>query len=429
MQIKKTHSNPTTVQLAITADTDEMNRIKTEVLTRLSKGNVKLAGFRKGKAPLALVEKQVEPGVLQSEFLESAINQLYTDAAIQENIRPVAQPEVSITKFVPFSTLEFVATVEAVGEVKLPDYKKIKLAKKPVKVGADDIKAVLDDLKTRVAEKKEVARAAKNGDEVLIDFKGVDAKTKEPIAGADGSGYPLQLGSNTFIPGFEDNVVGMKPGETKSFDLKFPEDYGVKALQSRNVNFEVTASKVQEVIDPKLDDAFAAKVGPFKTLQELKDDIKRQLTAEREQQNDAEYQNELLQKVAEKAQVDVPKSLVDEEIERQEQRERQNLAYRGQTWEEHLKEEGVTAEEHRENNRAAAEMNVRAGLVLSELADAEGIQVTPEELDIRMQLLKGQYTDPAMQAELAKPESRRDIMSRLMTEKTIAKLTEYALAK
>lgn len=429
MQIKKTYSNPTTVQLEITADADAMSRIKTQVLKHMSKDHVKMAGFRSGKAPLSLVEKQVDQSLLQSEFLERAINELYSEAAMQERIRPVSQPEVSITKFVPFTTLEFVATVEAIGEIKLPDYKKIKLAKEPVKVTADDVKSVIDDLKTRIADKKDVTRAAKKGDEVIIDFAGVDAKTKEAIAGADGKGYPLQLGSDTFIPGFEDNVVGMKPGETKSFDLTFPKDYGVKALQDRKVTFEVTANKVQEVIEPKVDDAFAAKVGPFKTVQELKDDIKRQLTAEREQQNDAQYQNELLQKIAEKTEADVPKMLVDEEIERQEQRERQNLAYRGQTWEEHLKEEGLTAEEHRENNRPAAELNVKAGLVLSEIADAENIQVTPEELELRMQLLKGQYTDPAMQAELSKPESRRDIMSRLLTEKTIARLSEYALAK
>ncbi len=429
MQAKKSFSNPTTVKLAITAEDADLSHIKTEVLTRLSKRGVKLPGFRSGKAPLNLVEKQIDRSLLQSEFLEAAINELYSEAISKEKVRPIAQPEVSIKKFVPFPTLEFEATVEAVGEIKLPDYKKIKLAKQPVKITADDVKAVLDDLKVRAADKKDVDRAAKDGDQVIIDFKGQDAKTKEPIAGADGAAYPLVLGSNTFIPGFEPEVVGMKAGETKIFDITFPKDYGVKALQSRAVKFEVTVQKVQAVVEPKMDDSFAPKVGPFKTLQELKDDIKRQLTSEREQQNEAAYQNELLQKIAEKATVEVPKTLVDEEIERQEQRERQNLAYQGKTWNEHLKEEGQTEESHRETNRPMAELNVKAGLVLSEIAEAEKISVTPDELTLRLQLLKGQYPDKAMQAELDKPENRRDIMSRMLTEKTIARLTEYATAK
>jgi trigger factor len=429
MQVKKTYDNPTTVKLAVTADKAELTAYRADVLGRLSKSGAKLQGFRSGKAPLSLLEKQLDPATLQSEFLETAINQLYVAAANQEGLRPVNQPEVSITKFVPFTTLEFTATVEAVGEVKLPDYKKIRLAKKPVSVTAEDVTKVLDDLKVRAAAKKDVDRPAKDGDQVIIDFAGVDAKTKEPIDGADGKAYPLIIGSNTFIPGFEPNLVGLKAGEEKTFDLTFPKDYGVATLKNRKVTFTVTAQNVQEVVEPKLDDAFAASVGPFKTMKDLKDDIKRQLTAEKEQQRDAEYQNELLQKIAEKTSVDVPKVLVDEEIDRQEKQERQNLAYRGQTWEEHLKEEGLSADEHRERNRAPAELSVKAGLALSEIAERENVTVSPQEVDIRIQLLKGQYPDPQMQAELDKPDNRRDIMSRMMTEQTVAKLTEYATAK
>jgi trigger factor len=429
MQAKKSYSNPTTVKLVIVADQAELAVIKLSVLTRLSKSSVKLQGFRKGKAPLSLVEKQIDPSLLQSDFLETAINQLYGDALDSENVRPVAQPEVSVKKFVPFTTLEFEAEVEAIGDMKLPDYTKIKLAKKSVNVTVEEAQGVLDDLKIRAAEKEDVTRAAKDGDQVIIDFKGTDAKTKEAIAGADGEAYPLIIGSNTFIPGFEPHLIGMKADDAKSFDITFPKDYNVKTLQNRPVTFAVTVKKVQQVVEPKLDDAFAAKVGPFKTFTELKDDIKRQLIAEKEQQASADYQNELLQKIAEKAEVAVPKSLVDEEIERQEKQERQNLIFRGQTWEEHLKEEGNTDESHREKNRPAAELNVKAGLVLSEIATKEKISVTPEEFDLRIQLLKGQYTDVAMRAELDKPENRRDIMSRILTEKTIAKLTTYATAK
>jgi trigger factor len=375
-----------------------------------------------------MIEKNVDQSVLQSEFLEEAINNMYVQAVNQENLRPVSNPQVNIIKFVPFTTLEFEAEVSVIGEVKLADYKKVKKTKPEVKVTAEDVKEVMKSLQTRAAEHKDVDRAAKSGDMAYIDFKGVDAKG-EPVNGAEGQNYPLTLGSNTFIPGFEDNVIGMKPGEEKTFELTFPEDYGVKALAKKKVAFTVTLSKVQESIEPKVDDEFAAKVGPFKTVDELKADIKKQLEAERQNEADRQFENELIQEITAKSKLSVPKVMVDDQIDRVENEERQNLIYRGQTWEEHLKEEGVTAEEHREQKRPVAEERVKASIVLSEIADAEKLDVTTDELELRMQLLKGQYTDPAMQAELDKPETRRDIASRILTEKTVDKLVSYATSK
>jgi trigger factor len=161
-------------------------------------------------------------------------------------------------------------------------------------------------------------------------------------------------------------------------------------------------------------------------LTELKADIKKQVQADRQQQAQRDYESELLGQIAEKTKADIPGILIEEEIDRAEADEKQNLMYRGQTWEEHLKEEGVTAEQHRDKQRPAAQARVTAGLVLGEVADLEGIEVSEEEVDLRMKLLSGQYTDAAMQAELSKPEARRDITSRMLTEKTIAKLTDYA---
>lgn len=427
MNVTSKNLSDTKVQLSITSSSAELAAAKQAVVKRLAH-EVKLQGFRAGKAPLNLIEKQIDPDRLQAEFLEEAVNKLYVDAASQQKLRPVDHPEISITKFVPFSTLEFTAEVEVVGAIKLPDYKKIKLDKKPVSIGAQQIDEVLDRLRVREADKQEVKRAAKDGDEVMIDFTGVDAKTKEPVNGADGKDYPLVLGSNTFIPGFEPELIGLKPGETKTFVVTFPADYNVVALQSRKVNFTVTAKKVNEVVAAKLDDKFAAKVGPFKNMAELKADIKKQLTAERQNETEREFENELVAKIAEKATVAIPGALVDEQLDSMENEERQNLAYRGQTWQEHLDAEGLSQEQHRERERGQAEQRVKAGLVLSEIADKEQIMVTPEELEIRIQILKGQYQDAGMQAELDKPENRRDIMSRILTEKALAKLTDYTKA-
>lgn len=428
MQVQKQQLTDTRIKLVVEADQLLLEDVKRSVLQQYKK-DIRIAGFRKGKAPIELVEKHIDQAALQREFLDMALNRMYITALGEHKIRPVSQPDVTVKKFVPYTVFEFDAEVDVIGEVVLPDYKKVKLEKKPVKVSAKDVSDVIDNLKIRLAEKKEVTRAAKDTDEVWIDFAGRDAKTNEPIQGADGKDYPLVLGSNTFIPGFETNLIGVKAGDEKEFTLEFPKDYGVKALQGRKVTFTTSVKKVSQVIPPKEDDAFAAKAGPFKSIEELRSDIKKQISAEREQQNDRDYESELLSTITEKSEVAVPKQLVDEELTRLEREERQNIVYKGQTWEEHLASEGVTDEEHREKNRPGAEMRVRAGLVLAEIAEKEKIEVLPDELELRVQLLKGQYQDPQMQAELDKPENKRELASRIMSEKTIGLLVGYANTK
>lgn len=425
MQITLKTIAPTKVELTVSADQAFLDNAKNHVLADVAK-DVNMAGFRKGHAPKALVEKNVDQTTLQTRFLDHAINDMYVEALKQEKLRPVAQPEVNVTKFVPFTTLEFKATVEVVGKITLPDYKKIKLTKKVEATTDKDVQAVLDDLLRRDASKVDVERAAKDGDEVVINFVGVDPKTKKAVEGATGNDYPLVIGSNTFIPGFEPELVGLKAGDEKTFDVTFPADYGSKELQNKKVSFTVTAKTVREVKPPELTDEFAGKVGPFKTVAELKADIKKQLEAEKANQAQRSFENELLASVAEKAKADIPTSLVEEEIDRMELEEKRNLIYRGQTWQEHLESEGKNDEQHREGLRESAEARVKTGLVLGEVAETEGITVSEAELDAHIANLKKQYTDKQMQAELSKPENRRDLGSRLLTEKTIAKLTEYA---
>jgi trigger factor len=428
MQVTKKNLSDTKVQLVLVADSEQLKAVKEETLSHVAH-DVRLPGFRPGKAPLSLVEKSVNPATLQTEFLDRALNKLYIAALEDENLRPVSQPAVKIQKFVPFETLEIEIEVEVIGAIKLADYKNIKIAKKTVKVTAKDVDEVIQQLRKREAEKKDVTRASKEGDQVWIDFKGVDAKTKEAIGGADGKDYPLELGSNTFIPGFETNLVGMKAGEEKTFTLTFPKDYGVSTLQNRKVEFTVTVTKVQEVVEPKLDDAFAAKTGPFKTLADLKADAKDQLQQEKDNQAEREYTDELLTKITKDSKAAIPESLLEEQVERLITEQRQNIMYRGMTWQEFLDSQKLTEEAYRKQLRPDAELRVKAGLVLGEIAEAEKVIVTPEELEIRMQILKAQYPDEKMQAELDKPESRREIVSRMVSEKTVEKLVGYATAK
>lgn len=427
MQVTRHNISDTKVRLSIQAGEAALSDFKSHALQKLA-GQVKVPGFREGKAPLNVVEKHVNSEDLQSAFLDDAINHLYTAAIQEQKLRPIDNPKISLKKFVPYTALEFDAELEVLGEIKLADYKKIKKQVAKVSVTAKDVDEVVKALQERMAEGSDVERAAKKGDKVIIDFKGVDAK-KQPIRGADGKDYPLLLGSGNFIPGFEDNLIGMKPEAEKTFDLTFPKDYGVQTLAGAKVTFTVTVKKVQEQSVPTVDDEFAAKAGPFKTVKELKDGIKSELTQERQTAAQQDLEGEIVKELANKSTLSVPDVLVQDQAERLMTELRQNLVYRGMTYEEYLEQLGKTDEDYqKEVVTPEAEQRVRAGLVLAEVADKEGIDVTPEELDMRMTLLKGQYQDPTMQAELDKPESRQNIASRMVTEKTIQKLVAYATA-
>lgn len=423
MQISKKQNSDTNVTLTITAGHGDMDTIKKHVLTHFQ-AKLKLPGFRQGKAPLNIVEKSADQNALQAEFIDEAINHLYQKAVTESAIRPVDNPQVSIKKFVPFTELEFDATADVLGKIDIADYKKVKKSLKEAKVTDADVDAVIENLKTRAAERTSVERAAKKDDELIIDFEGKDQKGKA-ISGADGKDYPLLLGSNTFIPGFEDNLIGLKPGEVKTFTLTFPKDYGVKTLANQKVDFTVTVKTVNEITVPKLDDAFAAKVGPFKTVAELKQDIAKQLEVEKQTQVTRELENDIIQEVVDKSTLNLPASLIGEQIERLKNEVRQNLMYRGQTWQEMLDSTGKSEEEYEKTELLPeAERRVKTGLVLAEISVAEKLEVTPEELEVRMQILKGQYQDAAMLSELEKPEARREIASRLLTEKTVQRLVE-----
>ncbi|OGL26318.1 trigger factor [Candidatus Saccharibacteria bacterium RIFCSPHIGHO2_12_FULL_49_19] len=424
MQISRTTLSPTQVKLKITANQQELESIKQHVLGHFAR-SVKVPGFRAGRTPARIIEKQVDQKALADEFLDHAMNGLYRKALETEDLRPVAAPDVKLKKFVPYSQLEFEVEAEVVGKVSLPDYKKIKLPKPKVTVTAQDVKEVLTSLQTRLAQRSETDRPAKLGDEVVIDFSGFDHKN-QPVSGAKGKDYPLILGSSQFIPGFEENLIGVKSGQSAEFTLTFPKNYGVSALRGKKVTFKTDVKKVSEMKLPKLDDELAQKAGPFKTLAELKADVKKQLRSERELNAQRNLENELISRIAGGSSVDIPKSMVDEQIVAMEEEEKRNLTYRGQTWQEHLTEEGITEEQHRERQRPQAEARVKAGLVLSEIAERESLKVTPEELEVRLRMLKEQYQDPAMQAELDKPEARSDITARLLTEKTISKIVQYA---
>ncbi len=423
MKSTLTKTDDTNVTVNIVAEAKELADIKASTLRRLGK-DLQVPGFREGKAPADMVEKHINHDLLLNEFLDDAMSRLYAAASEQLKLRPVTQPKVEMKKFVPFTDLEFAVSTQVIPPITLGDYKKLKAAVDPVNVTDADIDEVIHNLQLRMATKEDVERAAKDGDQVWIDFDGKDAKG-EAIAGASGKDYPLALGSNTFIPGFESNLVGVKAGDKKEFTLEFPKDYGVKALQGKKVTFNVTVNKVQEVTLPEVDDKLAAEAGPFKTVDELRTDISKQLETEQQTKATQALQNQLIEDLISKSTVSLPETILEGYEQDLMTDLHQNLMYRGITYEEYLKQTEQTEEEHKKSEiTPLAEKRAKAGIIMTEVADAEGLTVTPEEVETRITLLKGQYKDDKMQEQLNSEEAKRDIAAQLLSEKTIQRLID-----
>lgn len=414
----------TKVQLTITLDSVALADAEKVALVKLSK-TAKVPGFRQGKVPASVAAKHVDPQALQQQLLDDAISKAVAESFIAEKIQALDRPMVDVTKYVPGDLLEFTAEVEVLPEVKLGDYKKLTKKAEKVTVKADEIDEVIERMRQGFSEKKDVERAAKDGDETIIDFIG--KKGDVPFDGGTGNGYTLKLGSNQFIPGFEEGIVGHKAGETFDLELEFPADYHAKDLAGEKVIFTTTLKKVTELSLPKIDDKLAEKAGPFKTLAELKESIKGEITEKKERDSADKLKDELISELIEKSTVPVPEILVNDQMRSIEQDFAQNLMYRGLDLPTYLEANGFADEDDwREKEvKPAALRRTQAGLVLAELTKIEKISATDEEIDEHVEVHKQQYANsPEALAQFNTPEVRRDIANHFLTEKTIIRLVE-----
>lgn len=424
MKTTVTHESDTRVKVVVAADHAELAAAEQVALKRLAK-TVKVNGFRTGHVPLEIVKKHADPNALAQETLDAALNRAVAEAFLNNNLQVLARPEVEIKKYVPGELLEFTAEADVLPEVKLGDYKKLKAKKAAVNVEKKEIDEVIQRIQKGLSEKKEVKRAAKIGDETMIDFVG--KKDGEAFQGGTGKDYPLVLGSNSFIPGFEDALVGLKAGDTKDVKLAFPKDYHAKDLAGQDVVFEVTVKKVNSVKLPALDDKFAAKAGPFTSMDDLRKDIKAEITAQAERKATDDLKDELVKQLVAKSTVSVPSVLRDDQIRSLEQDLRQNLMYRGRTLEQYFEEKGYADRDAWVKAEAndAADARIKAGLVLAQLSKELKIEATADELAAHINAYKQQYANnPKMAKHFDKPEAQREVANRLITEKTIDKLVE-----
>jgi trigger factor len=417
-----TKQTDTEVTLTITVTPAEMAPLVTHTFDNL-RPKVKAAGFRPGKAPDAIVERELGPGAVQQEVLDEVLQHTYADAVRDHNLPVIAPPSVQLTKFVPYTELEYTATVEIMPAVKLPDYKKLKARRSEVKVAPADIDKVIEDLRKRAARKADVTRAAKLGDEVTFDFAGT--LKGEPVPGATSENYKLELGSKSFIPGFEEELVGLASGESKVFKITFPKDYQEATLAGQEVDFTVKVAVVTETTLPEVDAAFAKEVGELDSVEALRTDIEKTILVENSEQAEKQFEQAVLDEILTKSELKIPSRLADQQISRLKSELEQNLAYSGLDLEKYAQISGKTVADIEAELKPEAEKRVGYAMLLTEIAKAENLTILPEELEDEIDRLRDQYKDPSVLSELSKPEVREDIYNHLLSSKTIQKILSY----
>ena len=417
MKVKSKKLSDTRVEITVTLDKNDLKIAKEKAIERLTK-EVKLEGFRKGKAPKNLAEKTLNSNDVINETIDIAVRTTVPAAFEQAEKSPLVVPSVNVTKYVPEESAEYTATADILPEVKLGEYKNLKVKKPENKVLKKDIDEIVENIRKAYAEKKVEKKKAELGDEVIIDFVG--KKDGEPFKGGTAKDYALVLGSKTFIPGFEDGIVGKESGDKFDLPLTFPKDYGEKSLAGKKTVFEVLVKQVNVITLPKLDADFAKKCGPFKNMDELRADIEKNLKAQNEHRLNEQFKDDLVEALVKASKVQAPEILISDQLRLVKTDMERNAASAGQSFEEYLKANDVDEKQWEKDAREVAEKRVKASLVLQILARNEKITVTDDEVMAKIIELRDVYKNsPEALKNLKDPRVKMDIRNRMTIEKTI----------
>jgi len=353
-----------------------------------SKFNV--PGFRKGKAPRFLVERYYGEGVLYEDAIEYVFDEAYQEALKTFNLEPVDYPDINILQIGKGKDLVLEATVAVMPEVELGEYKGIEIEKIEYDVYDGDVEYELEKLRQQNARIIPVeGRPAEQGDIAVIDFEGyIDDK---PFEGGKGENYELELGSNTFVPGFEDQIIGHNVGETFDVTVTFPEDYRVEELKGKTAVFKVTLKALNKKELPELDDEFAKDVSEFETLEELKQDIRKKLEEKNKREAENEMKEKAVMKVVENAKVDIPDVMVERQIDLSLRDLDYNLRLQGLDLNTYLSITGKTIRDLRKEMWEGALNRVKTQLVIDKIAKVENIEATEEELENKLKELAESY--------------------------------------
>lgn len=407
------------VTLTIEVEAAKVEKAADQACKRLA-NRVSIPGFRKGKAPRMIVERHVGKEAVMQEAFDIIAPKAFQEALDEQKIEPVTRPNIDIVTLEEGKDLVFKATVTPRPEVKLGEYKGLKVEKAEVNITDEDVEKQLKTFQDRQGKLVDAPEGAevKSGDFTTLDFKGfVDG---EAFAGGEGKDYPLQIGSNSFIPGFEDQLIGAKIGEEREVNVKFPEEYHAKELAGKDAKFECTIRSIKTKELPAIDDELAKKVSTFQTLDELKADIRKNLTENAERTAENNQKSAAIEMATNNIKVDIPAVMIDNRVTAMIQEMAMRLEQQGMKFEQYLQYAGTDIAKLREQYRETAEKNVKTDLMLEEVAKAENIKVEAKDLDAEVAAMAAAYgATPKQVQKIIKEQGRiGDLAASVLRKKT-----------
>ena len=406
--------------ITITVPAEDFKKACVEVYNR-TKGKFQFDGFRKGKVPMAFIEKTYGPAVFYEDAANDLINKTYYNEIKDIDLDIVSNPDISISQIEKGKDFIYKAKVATKPPVELGDLSKIEIEKVDVEVTDEDIeKEIEQKLKANATTSEVTDRAAQDGDEVKINFEGfVDEVAFE---GGKGEDYPLRLGSGTFIPGFEDQIVGHNIGDKFDVNVTFPENYQAEDLAGKPAVFKTEILGIKETKVPELDDEYVSDTTDFETVDEFKEDIKKTVTERKEKQAKHEKEEKAIAKLVELSNVELPEPMIKYQQERMIDQFGQQLMYQGMNLEQYLNMTGQTRDDMRDQVRPEAEKTIKNSLIIEAVADAQGFDVTEEEIEAEMQKMAEQYK---MEIEKIKEFMGEDQTESLKHDIRMNKAVEY----
>lgn len=422
LQVEKLEKNMAKLTVEVPAEQFEA-ALKTSYNKNKNKFNI--PGFRKGKAPQAMIEKMYGVGVFYEDAVDEAINASYPDAAKESGLEIVCRPEISIEQVEKGKSFIYVATVATKPEVTLGEYKGIEVEKAKPEVTDADVEAELKKVQEQNSRLVSVAdRAVADGDQTVIDFEGfVDGKAFE---GGKAEDYTLVIGSHSFIDTFEDQLIGKNIGEDVEVNVTFPAEYHAAELAGKPATFKVKIKEIKMKELPELNDEFASEVSEFETLDAYKEDVKNKLAETKQAQATAENENNVVQKVVDNAQMDIPAPMVDEQVRNMIEDYARRLQSQGISFDQYLQFTGSTIEQLQEQMRPQAELRLRTRLVLEAVVAAEKIEPSEELVEAEIKKMSENYK---MDAEQIKTIMGEAGMAQMKADMAVQEAVDFLVAE